>query len=186
MIKNRRKNWKLIVVFIVFAVACSRVEVYSLFGFPQVEDRPLPLLEKLIYEEVNDIRRQHRLPELQWASDVAYVARQHSEDMGIKGYFSHENKKGEMVNERLAKEGIVFTVSAENIFKCGNYPDVVEESVRGWMDSPGHRENILNEQITETGVGIYKVEGEDEYYITQNFIKRALKFIPASQHLTEK
>lgn len=170
----------------VFIITLSSVRAYPLLGLSKVEDRPLYLLEKLIYEEVNEVRKQYNLPELQWASDVAYVARQHSKDMGVKQYFAHENKKGGMVSERLANNGIVFSTSAENIFKCKNYPDVVEESVKGWMDSPGHRENILNEQVTETGVGVYEVEGENEYYITQNFIKRAPRFVPSPKHLTEK
>jgi len=153
---------------------------------PEVETRPVSFLEKLIYERVNEERLKHNLPRLEWASDVAEVARRHSEDMALKEYFAHENKEGEIVGERLEKAGIVFTVSAENLFKCENYPDIVEESVIGWMQSPGHRENILNDQVEETGVGVYKVVGKNEYYITQNFIRRALKFIPLSSKLSEE
>jgi uncharacterized protein YkwD len=184
-VKYRYKNFGLVLSFI-FVTLFGITEAYSLLGVPEVEKRPVSFLEKLIYEKVNEVRKEYNLPRLEWADDVADVARKHSEDMGIRGYFAHEDKKGELVSERLAKEGIVFTVSAENIFKCTNYPDVVEEAVRGWMESPGHRENILNDEVTETGVGIYKVRDEDEYYITQNFIKRALKFIPLPKPLSEK
>ena len=161
-------------------------KTFSLFETQKFEKRPISFLEKLIYEKVNEERIRYNLPRLEWTSDVADVARKHSEDMGIKGYFAHENQEKEMVSERLERNGIVFTVSAENLFKCENYPDVVEEAVEGWMESPGHRENILNTEVTETGVGIYKVEGKNGYYITQNFIKRALKFIPYPSKLSEK
>ncbi|MDD5455324.1 MAG: CAP domain-containing protein [Candidatus Ratteibacteria bacterium] len=153
---------------------------------PKIETRPIPLLERLIYERVNEERAKYNLLKLQWASDVAEVARKHSEDMALREYFAHENKWGESTKERLEKAGIVFTVSAENLFKCENYPDVVEESIKGWMESPGHRENILNDKVEETGLGIYKVSGKDEYYITQNFIKRALKFVPLPTKLSEE
>lgn len=170
---------KLVLVFlVVFILGLVTKQSCSFFRAREQETRPVSFLEKIIYERVNQERLKYNLPGLEWASDVADVARRHSEDMGIKGYFSHENKEGEFVSERLEKSGIVFTIASENIFKCENYPDVVEESVRGWMESPGHRENILNSDTVETGVGVYKVGDKSEYYITQNFIKRALKFIP--------
>lgn len=180
-----RKYW--IAGFSIFMLAfSSECRTFPLFETPKVEERPIHLLEQLIYEKVNKVRTDHNLSELEWASDVAGVARKHSEDMGIKEYFAHENKEGEFVSERLGKNGIVFTMSAENIFKCTNYPDIVEEAVIGWMESPGHKANILNGDVMETGVGVYKVSGKNEYYITQNFIKRALKFIPSPSKLSEE
>ena len=180
-----RKYW--IAGFSIFMLALSsECRAFPLFGTTETEKRPIQLLEQLIYEKVNEARMEYNPPELEWTSDVADVARKHSEDMGIKEHFAHENKEGELVSERLEKSGIVFTVSAENIFKCTNYPDIVEEAVKGWMESPGHRANILNGDVTETGVGIYKVKGKNEYYITQNFIKRALKFIPSPSKLSEE
>ncbi len=149
-----------LIISVIFLTTLDTANTYSLFKSQEFEKRPISLLENLIYEKVNEERIKYNLPELEWTSDVAEVARKHSEDMGIKGYFAHENKEGKLVSERLEKNGIVFTVSAENIFKCENYPDVVEEAVEGWMVSPGHRENILSKDVTETGVGIYKVNGQ--------------------------
>ncbi len=173
-------------VFVVFALVSADIRGFSFLEKEQVEARSISFLEKLIYEKVNEERLKHSLLGVQWASDVAEVARKHSQDMAIKGYFAHENKEKETVSERLTKAGIAFTVSAENLFKCENYPDIVEESVQGWMQSSGHRENILNDKVEETGVGIYKVDGKNEYYVTQNFIKRALKFVPAPSKLSDE
>ncbi len=164
----------------------GNAKVFSFFRTQPVETRPISFLERLIYDRVNEERFKHNLPKLEWSSDITEVARKHSEDMAIKGYFAHENKEGELVSERLEKAGIVFTVSAENLFNCENYQDVAEESVRGWMQSQGHRENILNDRVEEAGVGIYKVNGRNQYYITQNFIKRALEFTPLPSKLSEK
>jgi uncharacterized protein YkwD len=179
------------VIFVaVMLAAISGNEAVAFWGFtektPKIETRPVALLEKIVHGRVNDERLKHNLTTLQWAEDVAEVARKHSQDMALKEYFAHENKESELVAERLEKAGIAFAVSAENLFKCENYPDIVEESVTGWMQSPGHRENILNDQVEEAGIGIYKVSGKDEYYITQDFIKRALKFVPTPSELSEQ
>jgi len=180
------RNIKYLLVIAIILTIFGQAKAFTLFRSEPTETRPISFLGKLIHERVNEERLKHNLPGLQWASDIAEVAQKHSEDMALKGYFAHENKEGELVSERLKKAGIVFTVSAENLFKCENYPDVVEESVTGWMQSSGHRENILNDKVEEAGVGVYKVSGKDEYYITQDFIKRALKFIPAPAKLSEE
>lgn len=173
-------------ILVVLLMVFGNIKVFSFFRTEPVETRSISFLERLIYDRVNEERFKHNLPSLEWSSDITEVARKHSEDMAIKGYFAHENKEGELVSERLEKAGIVFTVSAENLFNCENYQDVAEESVRGWMQSLGHRENILNDRVEETGVGIYKVNGRNQYYITQNFIKRALRFVPLPSKLSEK
>ena len=148
------------------------------------EKRSVSTLEKLIHQEINRVRKEHNLSTLKWTSDVAGVARKHSKDMGTGNYFAHENKKGKLVVDRLKAARIPFTACAENIFKCLNYPDVVKKAVQEWMDSPGHRTNILNKTVTETGVGIYKCSDKDEYYVTQNFIKRALTLLPKPKKIS--
>jgi hypothetical protein len=123
---------------------------------------------------------------LAWASDVAEAARQHSLDMGIKGYFAHANQEGDPVGARLKKAGIVFAVAAENLFKGIDYADMAEESVRHWMKSADHKANLFSADVTETGVGIYRSAGRNDCYITQIFIKRALKIIPSPSRLPHR
>jgi hypothetical protein len=142
--------------------------------------------EAVIFNRVNEERIKHGLPMLSWAPDVAEVAHSHSEDMAVKGYFSHVNRDGETLETRLENAGIVFAVSAENLFSSNDFTKIVDESVNRWMKSPGHRDNLLNADFTETGIGIYKAVQGDDYYITQVFIKRALKIKPAPARLSQQ
>jgi len=179
---HQRKYWMIYLTLLATGGMSLKVSALSI----EMEKRPVSILERMIYINVNSIRERHNLPALEWAADVAEVARRHSQDMAGRGYFAHENPEGELVDDRLKKEGVVFTVSSENIFKCTNYPDVVKQTIEGWMESLGHRANILNKEVNETGVGVYKVKGKNEYYITQNFIKRAIRFIPSTSRLSDE
>jgi len=150
------------------------------------EKRSVSTLEQLIHQDINRVRKKYNLPIFKWTFDVAKVARKHSKDMGTKNYFAHENKKGKLVADRLKVARVSFRACGENIFKCLNCPDVVKKAVLEWMDSPGHRANILNKTFTEAGVGIYKHPDNNEYYVTQNFIKRALTLIPKPKEISDE
>ena len=92
------------------------------------------------------------------ASDVAFL---HSEDMMENDYFSHESIDGSTLADRLKEGNVPYTTAGENI--AANYSDSVA-AVEGWLNSKGHRENMLNEDFTHLGVGVY------HKYYTQNFI----------------
>ena len=178
-----RAGWMLLAVILPATGANS---AYPFSSHPAPHISLVQSTEAVIYIKVNEIRKKHGLPELTWASDVAEVARKHSEDMAVRDYFAHVNPEGEQVYDRLEKAGIVFTVSAENLFTSNEFTEIAEESIRRWMESPGHRDNILNADVTETGVGVYKAAGDNNYYVTQEFIKRALKIIPTPSRLSSR
>ena len=160
--------------------------VYLLPGQSRTESSLIQSSEALILNNVNRERTKHGLPELTWAPDIAEVALRHSEDMATKGYFSHVNQEGDSVDTRLEKAGIVFSVSAENLFTTNDFTEIAESSVRSWMNSPPHRDNLLNADVTDTGIGIHKAVRMNTYYITQVFIKRALKIYPSPARLSDK
>ena len=85
---------------------------------------------------------------------------------------------------RLRNAGVIFSASAENLYMSNDFTDVGDESIRQWMSSPDHRDNLLNAGYTDTGVGIYKSERDSRYYITQVFIKRALGIDPPPSRLS--
>jgi len=91
------------------------------------------------------------------ASDagLAGVARAHSADMRDRGYFSHTTPDGLSPWDRAAAAGVA-GASAENIAQ--GYPDAASV-VAGWMDSPGHRANILDCSNTRLGVGVAQGPG---------------------------
>jgi uncharacterized protein YkwD len=76
---------------------------------------------------------------------------------------------GSTLAQRVRAGGISYSVVGENLFKSINAPEPVPLAVKGWMNSPGHRENILRTEFTETGVGVWR-KG-NTYYITQLFMK---------------
>jgi uncharacterized protein YkwD len=97
------------------------------------------------------------------------AAQKHSVDMAKKDYFSHTGKDGRSPFDRMTDAGYSFSAAAENIAAGQRTPaDVVE----GWMNSAGHKKNILNCTYTEIGVG-YAKGGSYGTYWTQDFGKAA-------------
>ena len=139
---------------------------------PQVPLEPalLDSMETQIRQQINAVRQSHGLGPLQPNNSLAQVARNHSQQMASRGFFDHTDHRGEGAFERVQSAGIPFRLVAENLFMSENAPQPVALAVKGWMNSPGHRANILRAGLTHTGVGIFK-KG-DTYYFTQLFIQR--------------
>ncbi|EFC82489.1 CAP domain-containing protein [Parafrankia sp. EUN1f] len=96
---------------------------------------------------------------------LAAAAARHSADMAARGFFAHDTPEGISVADRVRAAGYDYSVVAENI-AAGQR--TAREVVAGWMDSPGHRANILRPQVRQLGVG--RVEGgEYGVYWTQVF-----------------
>ncbi|MGM9935998.1 MAG: CAP domain-containing protein [Candidatus Ornithomonoglobus sp.] len=125
-------------------------------------------LEKEVFELVNKERAANGLHSLTWADDLAAVARAHSQDMIDNNYFSHTNLSGESPFDRLRKAGISYTAAAENIAYGQRTPQAVMDA---WMNSSGHRANILNSRVKEIGVGAAKASNGTIYW-TQVFAAR--------------
>ena len=106
--------------------------------------------EREVLRLTNIERRNHDLPTLSWAGDVARVAREHSWDMMRTNNMSHTGSDGSTVGDRLTRAGITFRGWAENVAVGQRTP---QEVVTAWMNSPGHRANILNPNLTHLGVG---------------------------------
>jgi uncharacterized protein YkwD len=124
-------------------------------------------LEAEIAGRVNAVRNEHGRAPLRWNPDLAALAREHSRDMGREGFFSHEDPAGGSAADRVRAAGLGYRVLGENLARSRNAPDPAEAAVQGWMASEGHRENILDEAFTETGVGVWR-DGET-VYVTQLF-----------------
>jgi uncharacterized protein YkwD len=102
---------------------------------------------------------------LTWNTKLATAAAKHSADMAANDYFSHDSLDGRDPFQRMKDEGYSFSAAAENIAAGQPTPaDVVD----GWMNSSGHRANILNCGLTELGVGVAR-GGSYGVYWTQDF-----------------
>ncbi|MCH5298076.1 MAG: secretion protein [Ruminococcus sp.] len=119
--------------------------------------------EKRVVELVNDIRVENGLSKLTLNSELSSVARLKSQDMKDKNYFSHTSPTYGSPFDMMKQFGISYKTAGENIAYGYATPESV---VNGWMNSPGHRANILNSSYKEIGVG-YVANG---HYWTQMFI----------------
>jgi uncharacterized protein YkwD len=98
-------------------------------------------------------------------------AQAHSQDMAIADYFSHTGANGSNAGDRAASAGYYYSSLGENIAAGYITP---QEVVQGWMNSPGHRANIMNAGYQELGVGYYYLANDTgnvnyNYYWTQEF-----------------
>lgn len=118
--------------------------------------------ERIILDLANVARARFGVPSVSWNEEAAKVARAHSQDMLQNHYFSHESATtGLTPFDRLDRAGISFSWAGENIAK-GYYDGI--EAHEGWMNSKGHRENLLKREFTTLGVGV-----KGEYY-SQEFV----------------
>lgn len=111
----------------------------------------------------NKEREKNGLAKLEIDKAVEDVAQKKSEDMAKNNYFSHTSPTYGSPFEMLQQFEVDYTTAAENIAAGQQSP---QEVVTGWMNSPGHRKNILNEKVTHIGVGY----AENGAYWTQLFI----------------
>lgn len=126
-------------------------------------------MEEQIWQQINTIRQQQGLSELRYNDNLASVARKYSQKMADRNFFSHTSPDGDSVADRVRAAKIFYWMVGENLFRSSNIPQPVPAAVEGWMNSPGHRANILRSEYRETGIGLWRVG--NSYWITQIFLR---------------
>ena len=116
---------------------------------------------------VNAERAKNGLPALKANWELSRVARHKSQDMINKRYFSHQSPTYGSPFTMMESFGIRYSAAGENIAKGQRTPT---EVMNAWMNSPGHRSNILGSSYIEIGVGLAK-DKNGVCYWTQMFIK---------------
>src|SRR5699024_2132648 len=131
----------------------------------QVSDKQeqLNAFEREMFELTNNERVNNGLEALQIDYEVSKVAREKSRDMAVNGYFDHNSPVYGSPFDMMRTYGITYRTAGENIAMGQRTPN---EVVQAWMNSPGHRANILNPNFTHIGVGYV----ENGHYWTQQFI----------------
>ncbi len=149
-------------------------------------------LERGVLREVNRVRREQRRAPLLADTSLAAVARAHSHAMLHRRFFAHRDPHGRRVGDRARQAGYAFERLGENLFR-GRLYDTVTTTRRGdevrtsyfwytpgelaalaverWMESPGHRENMLSAGYAFGGVGL-AVGPEFEVLLTLNLSAR--------------
>lgn len=126
-------------------------------------DASVVSFEKEVIRLVNEIRVKNGLKELEYDWELCRVARIKSQDMKDNRYFSHTSPTYGSPFQMMKSFGITYRSAGENIARGQRTP---QEVVNAWMNSSGHRANILNSSFTHIGVG-YVASG---HYWTQMFI----------------
>ena len=121
--------------------------------------------EKEVVRLVNIERAKNGLSSLTYDWEISRVARYKSQDMKDNNYFSHTSPTYGSPFQMMKSFGITYKTAGENIARGYKTPEAV---VNGWMNSSGHRANILNSSFTRIGVG-YVPNG---HYWTQMFISK--------------
>jgi len=125
--------------------------------------------ERQLLDLTNVFRLQNGLSTLQWNETAATAARKHSVDMKANHFFDHVNLQGQSVEDRLAAVGLVnYSWYGENI--AAGYSNAIE-AYASWVNSSGHRKNMLNSHFETLGVGAALGDSHSDYdiYYTENF-----------------
>ncbi|MBB6451858.1 putative YkwD family protein [Salirhabdus euzebyi] len=122
-------------------------------------------IERRVIELTNEQRRENGLPDLQADTSLSNVAREKSKDMRVNNYFSHTSPTYGSPFDMMRDFGITYQSAGENIAQGQRTAD---EVVQAWMNSEGHRKNILSDKFTHIGVGY----DENGHHWTQMFIQK--------------
>jgi len=111
---------------------------------------------------INVTRVQHDLTPLNIDDSLEEVAKMHSEDMKVHNFLAHESPTNGDLKKRLGTQGIEYSEANENL--ATDYFDAIE-AMHGWLNSPEHRNVILNDKYTTVGSGVFL------NYYTQIFLE---------------
>jgi uncharacterized protein YkwD len=137
-------------------------------------------VEEAVFAMTNDIRRQNGLAVFLKDEICRNAARGHSADMLNRNYFSHTDPQGRSLKDRLPAN-LSARQWGENIWTGSGYDtrqshQLAQKIIVGWMNSPGHRKNILDPGYTHLGVGV--MANNQEVKATQVFIGVAPSGLP--------
>ncbi len=145
----------------------SRTLCIFLFCFFLISGYAYADFETDVIDLVNVERAAQGLHPLSYDHQLAAAARDHSEDMGLQGYFSHTSLDGRTLPDRITAAGYSYNTYGENIAAGYQTPEAV---IAGWMNSTGHRANILNSNFCDIGVGyVFLADSPYGHYWTQDF-----------------
>ncbi len=116
---------------------------------------------------VNGKRAAHDCPGVRWNAALQRAAQRHADDMAARRFFGHTDPDGADPGARITAAGYSWSAYGENIAVGRPTPAAV---MKDWMNSPGHRRNILRCDLTDIGVGLR--EGTGGPWWTQDFAAR--------------
>jgi hypothetical protein len=136
----------------------------------------IPKVEAAIIEMTNRVRVGKSAGPVKPNAGLSAAARAYAAYLANTGKFSHD-ADGRQAGERITAAGYEWCLVGENLSlaesSAGFKSDVLaEKAVEGWLNSPGHRENLLQPHVTEIGVGVAKAPGKDLRFISVQLFGR--------------
>jgi cysteine-rich secretory family protein len=138
------------------------------------EETPdLPKAVQLIIDQTNEFRKQEKRPAVQVNKELTKAAEYFAKFMAKTGKYGHEADEKKPA-ERAKEHDYDYCIVLENIAKVFNSEGFSTEAlasqfVKGWKESPGHRKNMLDPDVTDTGVAIARSEETGYYFAVQMF-----------------
>ncbi len=120
-----------------------------------------------IFSLINQSRKTHGLKPLRRSFSLSKIAQAHSEDMRDNGFFGHTSPAFGDLAQRLSSSGIKYFNASENL-ALSSSPKQAHESL---MNSPSHRQTLLDPHLTDVGIGIAIDHRQKLFYLTQCFIQ---------------
>ena len=137
-----------------------------------VSDKFMAQVEQAIFNKVNEERAKAGVSPLSYNSTMEKYARIKSQDMGDNNYFSHADLSGNYITSKMKADGVSYKAWGENIAYIGGITDptaLANKFMENWMNSEGHRKNILSTNFDSIGIGVY--QSGNRAYATQEFYK---------------
>ncbi len=139
-------------------------------GDPTTDSTTATLVSQIV-QLTNNFRQQNGLAPVKLNTKLTSAAQTQSQNMALQDFFGHIDKNGLAVDSRVSATGYDWSRVSENI--AAGYPTAAEV-VDGWINSPAHRQNLLDAAVTEIGVGYYFLPNDTgienwNYYWTQVF-----------------
>jgi uncharacterized protein YkwD len=135
---------------------------------PQPPPVSLNAIESALLAAHNEERNARGLGSLSANGILTAIARERAQDMAANNYFAHTSPSGETAFTLMDEANVSYSLAAENIANGTYGPDqIVDVTMDAFMNSSGHRQNILEPSFTKIGIGVAQVGGR--YYIAVVF-----------------
>ena len=137
-----------------------------------ISDKFMAEVEQAIFNKVNEERTKAGIAPLTYNTTMEKYARIKSQDMGDNNYFSHTDLNGNNITTKMKADGVTYKAWGENIAYIAGVTDptaLANQFMTNWMNSQGHKENILSTKFSSIGVGVYKIG--NKLYGTQEFYR---------------
>lgn len=153
---------------LITAICCISANILSQEKLAEFRKPTLTEIEKSLFKFINKEREKINLKPLKYSMKLSIIANKHSKDMAEQKKLSHLFSDGKSYIDYLVKQDFYFIKTGENIaFSETFVPEIIHSTL---MNSPEHRENILNKDFDMVGIGVFYLEKKG-YYITQDFIQ---------------